>query len=85
MVRAAKPAMKQNSCFLYLNVESSFMQKVVQRVLARFHNSLANVKRKLLKLQVEMIALSRLRIAKLLQSLPSTKNDKFLVIQIDTK
>lgn len=68
--------------FPYLDVESSFVQKIVQSVLARLHNSLANVDRKLLKLQVEMIALSRLRFTKLLQSLSSTSNAECVAIKI---
>lgn len=57
----------------YLDVKSSPVQKIVQRILARLHDSLANVDRELLKHQVEMVALCRLCLAKIFQSLPSKK------------
>lgn len=83
MLRAANLVIESREQLPYLDVEPSFVQKIVQSVLARLHNSLANVDRKLLKLQVEMITLSRLRFTKLLQSLSSTPNAECVVIKIE--
>ena len=53
----------------YLDIKPGVLQEVVQRILARLHDSLAYVHRKPLQLNVEIVTLYRLSLAKFFQCL----------------